>query len=406
MAESPPPITGQLNDWERATRERGTEPTSRGTARELQGRGTQNTAAGEKGTLQQRRARRQQLSAFQAAVKPPTTREQQLDRLEREMAGLAAGGAAATIVNSQKNARPAKSHKWEDGRWGVGFGNSWADSEARKVANKVLGRPESQKPADSDLKADSKYAIAYWAARNKTTQELESAGLREMTCLTMMKEPLQAYVRVAGMLSDDKGEREKRLDDVMTKAKDARSVGAKEVEEARGTVVVEELRKQLGFETVHVDAVPNDPTKYWNNKKNRNYSSDEDAHNKDRRLPQLNFRKVEGADSHQEIDVSVGIDHFVKLGKKMTPESRKWWDALNETEFAVGVADQGFHTFAISRGYVYEVHWDRGPDNPTLTDKRSLKDFFDVNRKDGGTHWSSGIIAVPPEALPKRPRPE
>jgi hypothetical protein len=104
--------------------------------------------------------------------------------------------------------------------------------------------------------------------------------------------------------------------------------------------------------------------------------------------------------------VSVGVDHFVKLGKKMSPESRKWWDVLNETEFAVGVADQGYHTFAISRGYVYEVHWDRGPDNPTLTEKRSLKDFFDPNGAGSGTKWGSGIIAIPPEAIPKGRSPE
>jgi len=344
-------------------------------------------------------------------VKPPTFREQELDRLEgemqrksRELAGSAAGAAAGAIVSShKKGALPAKSRKWEDGRWGVGFGNEWANAEAQRAANKALGRPESHKPTAEELK-DPKYAIAFWGAREKITKQL--ADLREMNCLTMMKEPLQAYVRAAGRLASDKGEREKRLEVAMKSAKDARSVGEKKVPEARGTVVVEELRRQFGFETVHVDAVPKDPTKYWNNRKNWNYSSDEDAHNKDRRLPQLTFRKVEGADSHEEIDVSVGIDHFVKLGKKMSPESRKWWEVLNDTEFAVGVADQGYHTFAISRGYVYEVHWDRGPDNPTLTGKRSLKEFFDPNRKDGGTGWSSGIIAVPPEALPKRTSPE
>jgi len=179
----------------------------------------------------------------------------------------------------------------------------------------------------------------------------------------------------------------------------------------RRTVALEELREKFGFETVHVDALKGDPKKYWNNQTINprtkrpvsNYSSDADAR-RDTRLPHKDFRKVKGADSNKEIDVSVGIDHFVKLGgAKKTAESQKWWQKLKDTEFAVGVADQGFHTIAISRGFVYEVHWDRGPDNPSLTGKRSLEDFFTPDREKG-FGWGSGIIAVPPEALPQKPQ--
>lgn len=326
-----------------------------------------------------------------------------MQRKSRELAGSVAGAAAGAILTSQKkSAKPAKSKKWEEGSWGVGFGNSWADDEAMKAANKALGRPEKAKPTDAELKNPrSKFVTEFWKARNTITKRL--AGLREMNCLTMMKEPLQAYVRAAGRLTQDNNEREDKLGEAINKAKDARSVDHQWVPEARGTVLLEELRKQFGFETVHVDAVPKDPAKYWNNTKTWNYSADADAHNKDRRLPKLEqFRTVTGADSGEQVDVSVGVDHFVKLDKKMTAESRKWWEVLNETEFAVGVADLGFHTFAISRGFVYEVHWDRGPDNPTLTEKRTLKDFFEPNDRKHGFGWSSGIIAVPPEALPKK----
>jgi hypothetical protein len=80
------------------------------------------------------------------------------------------------------------------GRWGVGFGSTWANKEAREAANRALGRDESQKPTPEERDdPKSKYVIAFWVEREKVTQRL--ADLREMTCLTMMKEPLRAYVK-------------------------------------------------------------------------------------------------------------------------------------------------------------------------------------------------------------------
>ena len=92
----------------------------------------------------------------------------------------------------------------------------------------------------------------------------------------------------------------------------------------------------------------------------------------------------------------VGVDRFVKLGKEVSPESRTIWDSLKRVEYAVGVADSGLHTFVLTAGKVYEVHWDKGPTNPRLTEATDLDAFF--------KKWGSGVIAVPPGVLKARPQ--
>jgi hypothetical protein len=333
--------------------------------------------------------KRSQAEAFDAKLKAVATpREKRLDRLEeqferklRELQGTVAGARAEAIVSShRKKARPGGKNG-AGAALGVGFGNVWADAQASDRLRK-----RKLKATEENLKI----------AREEITKPLLEAGLREMSCLTMMREPLQEYARVSGILNNDEGAAERLLGIAIDNAKDARSEGPTFVPEARGTVLLEELRGKFGFKTIHVDALTSDAKLYWNNQKHWNYSSDRDARQKARLPKDENYRKVKGAESHQDIDVSVGIDYFVKLDKKMTPESRKWWDVLQHTEFAVGVADQGYHTYAVSRGFVYEVHWDKGPDDPTLTERTGLREFF----KPHGD-WGSGIIALPPGALPQ-----
>lgn len=61
------------------------------------------------------------------------------------------------------------------------------------------------------------------------------------------------------------------------------------------------------------------------------------------------------------------------------------------------MADSGLHTFVLTAGKVYEVHWDKGPANPRLTEATDLDAFF--------KKWGSGVIAVPPGVLRARPQP-
>jgi hypothetical protein len=403
MADEPQSFAQSLDARRRGINHRGSEPPNRGTSANTVGTSARDRAA-----------RAQQIREFASKLKAhEDPREKKFDLLEKalrtkeqELAGSAAGTAADTLVSSHHStAHRAKHGDWKSGDWGVGYGTTWADSEAQKQALTALNLKHVPKKGERMYAA---YAKEFWMARGKIADDLSRAHLEEMSCLTMMQKQLESYARASEILSQDQGKHEKQLTEMIKKARDARP-HPEDALDARGTVVLEELRKEFGFETIHVDAVPADPKKYWNNQQINpktgrpiiNYSSDADARRHARIPRDENNRRVDGADTQQKIDVSVGIDHFAKLGERTTAESRKWWKVLKESEFAVGVADQGFHTFAVSRGFVYEVHWDRGPDNPTLTGKRSLEDFFNPNRENG-FGWGSGIIAVPPEALPQK----
>lgn len=402
MTDKEPAFARQLDEWERATatRYRTTEPIKRGTEE----KGTQVGSRGTREAPAQHRARQQ---AFASLLKQHTDpEEKKIDRLEaalrrkeQEWAGSNAGATAGAVVNSHRaNAKRAMDGDWKNGKWGVGYGSVWADRQAIEVAKKSLNLKNLPDKKDPKYQA---FWNKYWDARAEIVKPLSDAQVEEMSCLTMMQKPLESYVKTRHLVSGDR-DAEQRLKKLIAQAHDARPHPTED-QDARGTVVLEELRKQFGFETVHVDALKGDPKKYWNNQTVKNYSSDADARKHNRLPKDESHRTVDGEDSHKPVDVSVGIDHFVKLGgKKTSKETREWWKALKDTEFAVGVADQGFHTFAISRGEVYEVHWDRGPDDPKLTGKRTLEDFFRPDRENG-FGWGSGIIAIPPEAFPQTP---
>lgn len=295
-------------------------------------------------------------------------REAELDALEKELRMREAsinGGAGARLIHGLHQQKVQKGK-----HDGVGYGVEWLAKQAEEV-KKAKGE------AARDLFVQKKM------------KSLAERGLGMFSCLTMMGGPLAAY---AGALRTEAETPNAlaTLQKATAKAVDARGTGKQEVFGGRGTVLLEELRTGLSFETVHIDAV-RDKTKYKNP---LDYTSDADVRRTGSVPTNPATQKVTGADTGQPIDVHVNVGRFIKLGKKMSAESRDLFEALKRVEFAVGVADSGQHTFALAGGMVYEVHWDKGPRDPTLTSAIPLERFFKA--------WGSGVIAVPPGMLQKK----
>jgi hypothetical protein len=328
------------------------------------GRDTRSTGSKTLEQEEQYARRRGPLMSMTANVER-AMREQDQEREQRVRQGSARAGAAARLVHDLQQRKADGKHL------GIGYGVEWLAKQAQKSSK------------------DEKEQQAF--ARRKK-QELDERGLTMMSCLTMHAISLRQYFEGTsmGMPKDERLKLGQRLDAAFAKAADARGTGKQEVFGGRGTVVLEEMRKGFGFETVHVDGV-RDKT-YWNH---ANYTSDEGT----RRTGMVpnQAAPVVGADSKSPINVQVGIDRFVKLGKQMSPESRALWDSLKRVEYAVGVADSGYHTFVLTAGKVYEVHWDKGPTNPRLTEATDVDAFF--------KKWGSGVIAVPPGVLNAKPKP-
>jgi hypothetical protein len=271
-------------------------------------------------------------------------------------------GAQAALALHLKNeqTRRKKGHN-------IGFGIEW-------LRQKAVGQ--------KDVKPTLFYER--WKA------EFEKRDIYEMSCLTVMASSLPWYA--AGYDGEEYGQTYEAVDFAIAKAADARGPGAQvrasRVTGGRGTVVLEELRKQLQFETIHVDAVPATPTH------DKNYTSDAETR-KSGWVPNKPAI-VKGADPpHTLIEVRVKIDRFVKLGKKPSPESAALWAEIKKVPFAVGVADSGYHTFAIASGQVIEVHWDRGPQDYGLTSAKPIESLF--------KNFGSLVIAVPPKILKPPP---
>ncbi len=216
-------------------------------------------------------------------------------------------------------------------------------------------------------------------AGQKQYMEEQADKLRErhmyiFSCLSIYEYGAEIYGKEIG--------RPEEMAEALAKAADARGTGKKQfVWGGRGTVLLEELRSKYGFETIHIDSKPDI--------KNKDKTSDA-ATRKSGFVPNT-ANKVIGADTGERLDVRVRVERFVKLGTNISPESRKLWEALKKVEFAVGVADSGMHTFVLSRGMVYEIHWNQGPKDPGLTSVKPLDKFFQA--------WGSGVIAVPPFEL-------
>ncbi|CAN5793742.1 hypothetical protein BH11BAC3_BH11BAC3_12900 [soil metagenome] len=284
-------------------------------------------------------------------LKASIKREKEMDVLEqnlREREGGVVAGFSAKKINELHQQRVK-----EQGT-GIAFGVDW-----------LLAQVKNQK-TNQDIK--DKFI--------KLRVKLERQGLSMVSCLSYPGSTLPGYAAAVNKTEE--------LKKIFARAENASSVGKDWVFGGRGTVLLEGLRNDLGFETTHIDSVPGN--KYKNIK---NYTADS-ATRESGTVPNKPTT-VLGADNISIIDVDVHVDRFVKLEKKMSAESSRNWEALKKVEFGVGIADSGYHTFVISSGLVYEFHWDKGPNNPTLTSAITLEAFFNK--------WGSGVIAVPKSSL-------
>jgi hypothetical protein len=365
-----------LTDKERGLESPGSGADITPATRPATGADARGTGAGSRSTLQQeepyasRGGPLAQMTASlerakQARAEEWKKRDEWYANLEQEMRireGSFDGGNAARLVHNLHQ------EKVEGGRKrGLGYGGAWLVNQAEAYST------------DPDVQE-------FFVKKGK--QALDRRGLVMMSCLTMYEASLPAYIDGATrstMATPEERTRQLQVfQEALKNAVDARGTGKQFVFGGRGTVFLEGLRKDSGFETLHIDGV-RDKT-YWNF---QNYTSDKGT--RESRFVPNEPAPVTGADTGKVIDTRVAIDRFVKLGKEMSPESTRLWNALGRVEFAVGVADSGYHTFVLSAGKVYEVHWDKGPTSTNLTEASDLDSFF--------KHWGSGVIAVPPGIL-------
>jgi hypothetical protein len=327
-----------------------------------------------------------------AALKQDQVR---FDRLEAELrareASVMAGASARLMDEAHKDLV-------KDGKRGIGFGVEWLMKQS------VDKFPIPPKASEALKKKINEKRAEYYVEQRDAYQ---ARGVEEFSCLTAMDSTLPSYAKALdfadpGKKPEARTKQSRESLDVsqpnqravaaaIEKGRDARGKEPLRVIGGRGTVVLEELRTQMGFETVHIDSGADKTYKRF-----KYYTPDAETR-KTRTVPNK-ASPVTGADSEEVIDTRVRVDHFVKLGKHMDPESQRLWDQLNKIEYGVGIADTGYHTFVISAGKVYQVHWDKAPTDSDLTDGEiSLKEFFQS--------WRSGVIAVPPATLKPESKP-
>jgi hypothetical protein len=318
----------------------------------------------------------------------PKFREREAE-FERRLPSIAAGARARHLHADHQ--RKTTSQPPRDG---IGYGVEWPNKVATDLSMGHVPNPERPNRAKDEE----------WAAyRRHEVERLKKRGLKSVSCLTVMGESLPGYVQAQGLLESPgkHAQLEQALYDAFKRAVEARGPGvhgAPAVYGGRATVLVEELRTKFGFQTVHIDALT-PGTKYWNEK---NYTSHEAARGAGT-VPILKS-DVYGVDLHgartgEIIDTRVKLDRYLVLGKKMNKQSHDLWETIQRAEYAVGVADSGFHTFVISGGMVYEIHWNRDAKDPTLSEASPLREFF----KNRGGLWGSGVIALPPTELRSEP---
>lgn len=84
------------------------------------------------------------------------------------------------------------------------------------------------------------------------------------------------------------------------------------------------------------------------------------------------------------------IDYYIRNlhnSSERSTTSQENLDRLNNVRFAIGVVNSGRHTFVLSSGMVYEVHWGKGPSDPQLFEVSNLEEFMES--------WESGVVAIP-----------
>lgn len=402
----PPPLTDEergVPEWARIVNWPGFESPDRGTresaARDAPGDLQQQPPNSGRQRSRPGRAAREKARAAELEAKVEA-KERERDLLLKRLPSLA-GAARASFLHSEHQ------EKTRDGKPGIGWGVEYLTAYAKM---------KSGWDKEHDTPERLELYRRYYGEEAARLETLKARGLEEVSCLTMMEKSLPGYIHALSELGLSK-EKQLDLEEAWRKAderaKDARAEGvvgapgSKAVEGGRATVLLEELRKHFGFETVYIDTEPKEGyEKKKGYKSKANYTSLKQARAKGT-VPAVKETEatVIGADTHTEIDARVNLDRFVDVAK-LTQSSRALWEKLKRVEFAVGVADSGYHTFVVSRGMVYEIHWNKGPEDPLLTSRKSLESFFKAHTDGSWGQWGSGVIAVPPGVLARQKAPE
>lgn len=304
----------------------------------------------------------QPLDPVLSALDPQRGTLGQCTQADRGPLGVVAGEAVLweleeTIATHRRRAGP--------GRPGTHYGSEWAKVQARKTVEKLKR---------AGLKETNCIDLVLWAV------ERYYAGLAELAG----PQPAFSAAPKAPACSPDEllqtGQR------AIARGRDARSIGTKKVDTARGTTLLEALRED-GWKTVYFSP----------------QSSRKDAQKTEKNMagPAVSEKRrhVTGADSGEPVDITVGMDKVITgFSTKKLPDDMQLLAAI---PFGVGFFNWGFHTFVVGRGSLYEVHWDKGPRSDSLFEK---KDFIAKVReweKYGEEYGAgSGVVAVPLEGWP------
>jgi hypothetical protein len=109
----------------------------------------------------------------------------------------------------------------------------------------------------------------------------------------------------------------------------------------------------------------------------------------------FSFRQVKLTNAYYNITVSGNIINYNPTpqpsggcngSRNTTPVSMDGFDKFSKVRFAYGLARGGLHTFLLSYGMVFQVHWDQI--GAGLYERSS---FFDFD-------WLSGLVVVPTDA--------
>jgi hypothetical protein len=153
--------------------------------------------------------------------------------------------------------------------------------------------------------------------------------------------------------------------------------GAYEQANKAGTAMLRELHNTAGWTTVYF------------------HTGDEDSSaGRYEKVAQKKLYPWTTKDQNSHPEVQVPVDYLIdnlQEPASQDPTSATNLEALLKVPYAVGVVDSGMHTFMLSYGRVYEVHWGAGPKDRTLFEVSDLKDFM--------SNWTSGAVAIPSELL-------
>ncbi len=239
----PPPLTNQDKGLEGARPATGPAPAAQTAT------GPEARLTGSKGTALQQQdpyaTRRGPLMSMIAAVERAKREQAEAQAKERVRQASLVGGAAARFVHDFHQRKADGKHL------GAGFGVEWLVKQGVK--------------SSKDEKAQEAFV-------QRKRLELEKKGLGMWSCLTMYAASLDRYVDAtsAGTPPEERKKQAQKLQNGLENAYDAQGTGKQRVFGGRGTVVLEEMRKEFGFETVHIDAARGKPKKG-----NKNYTSDE-----------------------------------------------------------------------------------------------------------------------------------